>query len=111
MFEIPITVVKPEPLVEKPRPYMAHSNVTFAPGDIKRHFLMAPEGSSWAVVRIQSNDKDSSGKFVLHCVQLLPKLVVRTMEHHKMFTLQENGEFSHAISVKGKCTISLFKNV
>ena len=34
-----------------------------------------------------------SGKFVLHTVQLLPKLVVRTLEYHKMFTLAENGEW------------------
>ena len=33
------------------------------------------------------------GKFVLHTVQLLPKLVVRTLEHHKMFSLAESGEW------------------
>ena len=34
-----------------------------------------------------------SGKFVLHTVQLLPRLVVRTLEQHKMFNLAENGEW------------------
>ena len=40
-----------------------------------------------------------TGKFVLHTVQLLPKLVVRTLEHHKMFSLAENGEWQ----VGGRC--------
>ena len=30
---------------------------------------------------------------MIHTVQLLPKLVVKTMEEEKMFNLRENGEY------------------
>ena len=40
------------------------------------------------------------GKFVLHTVQLLPKTVVRAFEHHKMFSLGEEGEFVYSFPVK-----------
>merc|ERR1719317_570300 len=45
--------------------------------------------------------KDISGKFVLHTVQLLPKLVVRTLEYHKMFTLAENGDCQYCVTFHG----------
>ena len=54
--------------------------------------------------------QEASGKFVLHTVQLLPQLVVRTLEHQKMFTLQDNGEFTYGIAVRGKKKIQRFKD-
>ena len=51
LFEIPITVVRPEPLIPEPRPHIEHNNVGFNPGEIKRHFVKAPNDATWAVVR------------------------------------------------------------
>jgi tripeptidyl-peptidase-2 len=101
VFEVPVTVVKPEPLVAIPRPHLDRGPINFKPGDISRMFVQAPEGATWAVIRARSNELEASGKFVLHTVQLLPKLVVRTLEHQKMFTLPDNGEFTYGIPVKG----------
>ncbi len=102
VFEIPITVVKPEPLVELPRPHIERLGLTFRPGDLSRTFVQVPEGATWAVIRARSNEQEATGKFVLHAVQLLPKLVVRTFEHQKMFSLQENADYTYAIPVRGK---------
>lgn len=102
LFEIPITVVQPEPLLETPRPHFAQDKVSFNPGTLVRHFLPAPAGSTWAVIRVNSLESSKSGKFVLHTIQLEPKLVVHTWENHKMFNLQENGEFVMSIPVIGE---------
>ena len=156
MFEIPITVVKPEPLTldagprptfvmgsipsftnsgknESMRQVITYSgqSVVFQPNNIRRHFLMVPDKATWAVVKVRSHESNAVGKFVLHTVQLLPKtivkgkdgyyhsfiegilyipygsisnllsLIVTVLENHKMFTLNENGEWSHGISVRG----------
>lgn len=49
---------------------------------------------------MHSHEKANNGKFVVHTVQLAPKLVVRSWEYHKMFTLTGNGEFVYSIPVK-----------
>ena len=103
LFEVPVTVVVAEALsVSVPRPFIEKKEVTFKPGDISRTFVEVPDGATWCSVKVLSHEKETSGKFVLHTIQLLPKLVVKTMEHHKMFTLQESGEFNYSISVRGK---------
>lgn len=101
LFEIPITVVRPEPLMNEPRPHVEHCNVTFAPGDIKRHFVKAPSGATWAQVKVVSEEKSATGKFVLHTVQLGPNKSVMQNNHEKMFSLSENGEWSYGFSVTG----------
>ena len=102
MFEIPITVVKPEPLTldagprptfvvgsipsftmnnqnESMRQVIAYSgqSVVFQPNNIRRHFLMVPDKATWAVVKVRSHESNTVGKFVLHTVQLLPKTIVK----------------------------------
>ena len=62
VFEIPITVVRPEPLIMEPRPHIEHKNVGFIPGDIKRHFIKTPMDATWAVVRVRSEEKNVTGK-------------------------------------------------
>jgi len=100
LFEVPINVIRTEKLDMIPRPKVEHRE-TFQPGTIRRHFLEVPSGATWATFSAANMTKDMPGKFVLHTVQLLPKLVVRTLEHHKMFSLAENGEWQHSIPVHG----------
>jgi tripeptidyl-peptidase-2 len=100
LFEVAVNVVRTEQLEMVPRPKVVHRE-TFQPGSIKRHFLEVPSGATWATFSAANLTKDTPGKFVLHTVQLLPKLVVRTLEHHKMFNLAENGEWQHTIPVRG----------
>jgi len=101
LFEVPITVVRPEPLKSEPRPHIEHKDILFAPGDIKRHFIKPPEGSTWAVVRVVSQEKAATGKFVLHTVQLSPGKSVMNNNHEKMFSLSDLGEWSYGLAVQG----------
>ena len=76
-------------------------SVVFQPNNIRRHFLMVPDKATWAVIKVRSHESNAVGKFVLHTVQLLPKTIVKVLENHKMFTLNEQGEWSHGIAVRG----------
>eukprot|EP00096_Caligus_rogercresseyi_P003722 TRINITY_DN171_c0_g1_i1.p1 TRINITY_DN171_c0_g1~~TRINITY_DN171_c0_g1_i1.p1 ORF type:complete len:1256 (+),score=320.81 TRINITY_DN171_c0_g1_i1:175-3942(+) len=107
LFEIPLTVIRTEPLKDFPRPCIELKDVAFKPGFIKRHFLSVPEHATWAVINVYSAEKAVSGKFILHTVQLLPKTSVRVMENQKVVTLSETGDFSTGISVKGGFTLEV----
>jgi len=100
LFEVPINVIRSEELSKGMKPGVVHQDV-FKPGQIRRHFLPVPHGATWATMKIQSLSPDKTGKFIVHTVQLLPKMVVRTLEHHKIFNLVENGEAEMSIPVRG----------
>ena len=57
MFEVPITVVKPEPIQTIPRPRLERAGILFRPGDIVRSFVQVPEGATWATIRVYSNEQ------------------------------------------------------
>jgi len=101
LFEIPIHVIRTEAMSPGTlKPGVIHQE-TFKSGQIRRHFLDVPSGATWATFRAKSLTADKAGKFVIHTVQLLPKLVVKTLEHEKMFILRENGEWEFSIPVAG----------
>ena len=59
MFEVPITVVKPEPIQTIPRPRLERDGILFRPGDIVRSFIQVPDGATWATIRVYSNEQAS----------------------------------------------------
>ena len=99
LWEIPITVVKTQPLELTPSPRFDVSKV-FQPGNISRSFVKVPQGATWACFKANNVSKDIAGKFILHTIQLVPNLMVKTMEHYKMFNLTENGSWEFALPVK-----------
>jgi len=48
LFEVPITVVKPVSVEKNQLPDLVFRDVHFKPGTIKRHFVLVPDGSTWA---------------------------------------------------------------
>ena len=57
MFEVPITIVKPEQIQTIPRPRFERTGILFRPGDIVRSFVQVPDGATWATVRVFSNEQ------------------------------------------------------
>ena len=106
LFEIPITVIRADPVTQLPRPHVSYPSVTFPPGDIKRHFLFVPEKATWASIKFNSQETTRSGRFVVHTVQLLPRLVYKTNKLEKMFTIHDQGEYGCSFAVKGMKTSS-----
>lgn len=102
LFQVPITVVKPFQIPrELLRPEMSFKNVLFKPNTIHRHFVLVPDKATWAVIRLQSVDKDKSGRFVIHCLQLRPKLVCKTLECHKVVNVTAQSEVVQGFPVRG----------
>ena len=99
LWEVPITVIRTEAPIMSPHPGFETSKI-FQPGVIARHFLKVPRGATWATFRARNLCPDSAGKFILHTVQLLPSLQVKTMEYYKMFSLAESGICDFALPVK-----------
>ncbi|XP_071511287.1 tripeptidyl-peptidase 2-like [Diadema antillarum] len=97
LFRIPVTVLKPRSLEGEID--VEWSDVEFKSGQVKRHFVKVPEGSTWAEVSIMLLEKEQSSRFVLHAVQLQPQTAYRNNEFYKFLALQEQCEVQHSFAV------------
>lgn len=87
VFELPITVVKPEPLHQ-----LVDCRQHFKSGDIQRRFVTVPDGATWAELRLQLDNKETesnNARFIVHAVQLVPQLNCKTFEFDKLVDLHE----------------------
>jgi len=99
LFEIPIHVIRTEQLSDGLKPQVSHK-VMFKPGEIQRHFLDIPSGATWATLKIKNLSNVDTGKFVVHTIQLVNKMMVRTLEHRKMISLVQDGEAEFNVAVR-----------
>ncbi|XP_076397926.1 tripeptidyl-peptidase 2 isoform X1 [Megachile rotundata] len=102
VFQIPVTVVQPQLLPKTAiLPDLSYSSVLFKPNTLRRHFILVPEDATWAVIRLKSTEKDKTGRFVIHSVQLKPRLSCKTLEVNKLFTVTSQSEIIHPFAVQG----------
>lgn len=52
------------------------------------------------MVRLKSTEKDKTGRFVIHSVQLKPRLSCKTLEVNKLFTVTSQSEIIHPFAVQ-----------
>ncbi|XP_023235229.1 tripeptidyl-peptidase 2-like [Centruroides sculpturatus] len=107
VFEIPITVIKPQRFPVTPNWKLSFNDVLLVPGIIKREFLEVPVGATWAVVNIQSADSQHDAHIVVHAVQIRPQCSVKTNEFHKMFFLNALAEVTCSFPVQERRTLEL----
>ncbi|KAJ4440491.1 hypothetical protein ANN_08632 [Periplaneta americana] len=74
---------------------------------MQRHFILVPNDATWAVLRLQCTEKDKAGRFVLHCLQLRPKMVCKTLETHKMVNINSQSEVVHGFPVRGRLVLEV----
>jgi hypothetical protein len=55
---------------------------------------------SCTVLQLQCVEKDKSGRFVIHCLQLRPKMVCKTLECHKMVNISSQSEVIQGFPVR-----------
>ncbi|XP_046818750.1 tripeptidyl-peptidase 2 isoform X1 [Vespa crabro] len=102
VFQIPITVVQPMVLPKTALlPDLIYTNVLFKPNTIKRHFILVPEDATWAVLKLRSTEKDKTSRFVLHTIQLKPRLACKTLEVNKMIGVTPQTECVQPFAVEG----------
>ncbi|KAK6617784.1 hypothetical protein RUM43_014012 [Polyplax serrata] len=107
VFYIYITVVKPAQVTDNLNPSLYFKEVAFKPNTIKRHFIRVPPNSTWAYFRANSREQNKTGKFVLHCMQLKPKMGCKTLEFHRMFNVNSNAEIVHSFPCKGGAVLEV----
>ncbi|KAG7205321.1 hypothetical protein KM043_007323 [Ampulex compressa] len=108
VFQIPITVVQPTTIPKDAiLPDLTFSNVLFKPNTIHRHFILVPEDATWAVLRLKSTEKDKTGRFVIHTVQLKPRMACKTLELNKMINVSSQSETVHPFAVQGGLILEL----
>jgi hypothetical protein len=55
---------------------------------------------SCIVLRLRCVEKDKDGRFILHCVQLRPRMVCKTLEYHRVFNVSSQSEVIKAFPVR-----------
>ncbi|CAG2063925.1 unnamed protein product, partial [Timema podura] len=101
VFRVPITVIRPQKISARlHRPELESLNTLFYPNYIRRNFVLVPENATWAVLKLHCREKDKSGRFVIHAVQLRPKLVCKTLEFHKICTVSSQNDVFQGFSVR-----------
>ncbi|XP_011256902.1 tripeptidyl-peptidase 2 isoform X2 [Camponotus floridanus] len=101
VFQIPVTVVQPMTLSKTVLlPDLTYTNVLFKPNTIQRHFILVPEDATWAVLRLKSAEKDKTGRFVLHTIQLKPRMACKTLEVNKIISVTSQSETIQPFAVQ-----------
>ncbi|XP_018353839.1 PREDICTED: tripeptidyl-peptidase 2 isoform X2 [Trachymyrmex septentrionalis] len=102
VFQIPVTVIQPM-IIPKTAllPDLTYTNVLFKPNTIQRHFILVPEDATWAVLRLKSTEKDKTGRFVMHTIQLKPRLACKTLEVNRIISVTSQSETIQPFAVQG----------
>ncbi|XP_014208208.1 tripeptidyl-peptidase 2 isoform X2 [Copidosoma floridanum] len=102
VFRIPITVVQPATVPHNlSLPDLTFKNVLFKPNTIQRHFIVVPDDATWGVLRLKSAEKDKNGRFIIHTMQVKPRLSTQTLEVNKMINISSQSETVQGFAVQG----------
>ncbi len=106
VFRLPVTVVRPQAVAEE-RGTHWRETLGFAPGRIERRFLAAPQGATWADVRVRRTGGEAPRTMVLHTVQLVPGAPYTEYEFKQYLTLPPDGDEVRTIKVAGGRTLEV----
>jgi len=62
---------------------------------------------SFTVLQLRCVEKDKCGRFVLHCLQLRPKMAYRTLESYKLINITSQSEVTRGFPVRVSISIVL----
>ncbi|WFC97777.1 tripeptidyl-peptidase II [Malassezia yamatoensis] len=107
VFEVPVVVTKPHLLQT---PAFEYPAVHLGAGAIHREFIQVPNGATWAEIRICGRNyevKNTSARFWLHMLQLIPQARRSKIEHAFVLNLSENEPVVKRIGVEHLRTIEI----
>ncbi|KAG6441933.1 hypothetical protein O3G_MSEX002060 [Manduca sexta] len=85
VFRVPVTVLQPQALPPSAAAPALHCRQElFNTADIRRHFVIPPTEATWGVLKISTEDKEKTGRFLVHTMQILPRRSCRSHEMQKM---------------------------
>lgn len=106
VFRVPITVLQPQPLMTA-QPSIVCKDVMFKPATIVRHFIVVPPEATWGVLKMTTEDKEKTGRFLIHTMQLLPRQSCRTHETQKLITVCAEAPTLMPFQVVGGVTLEV----
>ncbi|GFO43768.1 tripeptidyl-peptidase 2-like [Plakobranchus ocellatus] len=107
IFRVPVTVIVPVKLTETSCNSLSWPAQVFTPGHVFRKFIHVPFEASYAVLRLNSQDKEKSGRFLLHTLQMSPQHAYKKHEFSKFVTISDQGEGVYAFSLLNDRTLEL----
>ncbi len=106
VFRVPVTVIRAEEVDEES--WAWQEVVPFGPGYEQRHFFVAPEGATWADIRVRRIDKNRDvNVLVMHAVQLIPGHAYSDFQARSYMRLAAEEEQTHSLPVFGGRTLEL----
>ncbi|KAI1307595.1 Tripeptidyl-peptidase 2 [Halotydeus destructor] len=106
VFQVPINVLKTDDLCEANN-YQLTRTVSLKPGQLVRHFIAPPLGTSSLVVKFKNVSEKEPSHFILHAIQLQPQASCRTTEVEKFFALDPCAEVSHGLYLHTNRTVEV----
>ncbi len=107
IMRLPITVIRPEPIESgRSRPRWSEK-MHFVPGHLERRFIAVPPGVTWADLRLRTGDMDGPRRFVVHTLQVLPRVSFDKSSLRRFTTLRPQSEEVSSIAVTGGRTLEL----
>lgn len=108
VFRLPITVIRPVEVRNEGGPTWQES-IHFEPGYEERHFLVVPEGATWADLHIRRVDDDGgeANVVVVQTVQLVPGYGYNDHQLRQYLRLGTEAEEVHSFKVVGGRTLEL----
>ncbi len=107
LFEIPVTVTKPEVL---DAPVARYENQRLSAAQVTRRFISVPEGATWATMRVVSKNHAAQGtnaRLWMHLVQLEPMQRLHSVEKAWLLSLAEDDPTTRRFAVKGGLTMEV----
>lgn len=107
IFRIPITVIRPEPLTDADTSTWTQ-RISFGPGEVVRHFLVAPDDATWVDIRVK-NVADNRGLNVINmqALQLIPGHAHSDFGFEDYLRLDEGESVVRSLAVSGGRTMEL----
>ncbi|CAG9796314.1 unnamed protein product [Diatraea saccharalis] len=109
VFSVPVTVLQPGALhpTSAGAPAFHCARDLFRPADIRRHLVIVPPEATWGVLKISTEEKDKTGRFLVHTMQMLPRRSCRCHETQKMINVTSEAPTLLPFQVMGGVTLEV----
>ncbi|XP_046339901.1 tripeptidyl-peptidase 2-like [Haliotis rufescens] len=107
LFRVPITVIVPSRVTDSTNFSLSYKDIRFRPGQIHRRFIHVPEGATYAVLHVQSQDTEKNCRVLLHTLQLSPQHQYKKYEFERFITICDSGDTTQAFPVLDGVTLEL----